>query len=71
MRSKKDVLMLKNLILSETKHPVPVISKIEKPQAISKLESILKVSDGLMVARGGPRLGNTNRGSASESKNNG
>ena len=52
VRSKKDVLMLKDLIMSETKHPVPVISKIEKPQAIAKLESILKVSDGLMVARG-------------------
>ena len=52
VRSKKDVLMLKDLIMSETKHPVPVISKIEKPQAITKLESILKVSDGLMVARG-------------------
>jgi len=52
VRSKKDVLMLKDLILSVTKHPIPVISKIEKPQAISKLESILKVSDGLMVARG-------------------
>ena len=52
VRSKKDVLMLKELIMSETKHPMPVISKIEKPQAINKLESILKVSDGLMVARG-------------------
>ena len=44
--------MLKDLIQSETKHSIPVISKIEKPQAINKLESILKVSDGLMVARG-------------------
>jgi len=52
VRSKKDVLMLKELIMSETKHPMPVISKIEKPQAINKLDSILKVSDGLMVARG-------------------
>ena len=52
VRSKKDVLMLKDLIQSETKHSIPVISKIEKPQAINKLESILKVSDGLMVARG-------------------
>ena len=52
VRSKKDVLMLKDLIRSETKHSIPVISKIEKPQAINKLESILKASDGLMVARG-------------------
>ncbi len=52
VRSKNDVLMLKELIHSETKKSMPIISKIEKPQAIEKLESILKVSDGLMVARG-------------------
>jgi len=31
---------------------IPVISKIEKPQAIDKLESILQETDGVMVARG-------------------
>ena len=51
VRSKNDVLMLKELIQSETKKSMPIISKIEKPQAIEKLESILKVSDGFMVAR--------------------
>src|ERR1051325_11946588 len=29
-----------------------VIAKVEKPQAIDNLEDILKVSDGVMVARG-------------------
>jgi pyruvate kinase len=29
-----------------------VMSKIEKPQAISRLEEIIEISDGLMVARG-------------------
>ena len=52
VRSKNDVLMLRELVQSETKRSMPIISKIEKPQAIDKLESILKVSDGLMVARG-------------------
>lgn len=34
-------------------HPyIPVISKIEKPQAIENLESILEETDGVMVARG-------------------
>lgn len=31
---------------------IPVISKIEKPQAIENLESILEETDGIMVARG-------------------
>ena len=31
---------------------IPIISKIEKPQAIDNLESILEETDGVMVARG-------------------
>jgi pyruvate kinase len=31
---------------------LPVVAKIEKPQAIDHLEEILQVADGLMVARG-------------------
>jgi pyruvate kinase len=32
--------------------PVPVIAKLEKPEAIQHLEAILAVADGVMVARG-------------------
>ena len=52
VRSKNDVLQLKALIDKNSDHPIPVISKIEKPQAIKKMDQILKASDGLMVARG-------------------
>ena len=52
VRSKNDVLQLKALIDKYSDYPIPVISKIEKPQAIKKMDQILKVSDGLMVARG-------------------
>ena len=31
---------------------IPVIAKIEKPQAVENIESILKLADGIMVARG-------------------
>jgi pyruvate kinase len=44
----EDVVEVKKL----TRGRALVMSKIEKPQAISKLDEIVEVSDGLMVARG-------------------
>ncbi|GAC1450065.1 MAG: pyruvate kinase [Ktedonobacterales bacterium] len=32
--------------------PIPVIAKLEKPEAVEQLEAILEVADGVMVARG-------------------
>ena len=52
VRSKKDVLQLRELIESQCDYHIPIISKIEKPQAIDKIDSIIKVSNGIMVARG-------------------
>ncbi|MBO5947818.1 pyruvate kinase [bacterium] len=31
---------------------IPIIAKIEKPQAIKNIDSILKITDGIMIARG-------------------
>ena len=52
VRSKKDVLQLRGLIESQCDYHIPIISKIEKPQAIEKIDSIIKASNGVMVARG-------------------
>jgi pyruvate kinase len=51
VRSASDVRTGKQII---TRHAsdVPVIAKLEKPQAIDHLEEILEVADGVMVARG-------------------
>ncbi|XGV98722.1 MAG: pyruvate kinase [Leptolyngbya sp. BL-A-14] len=51
VRNPQDVLEIKELISSAGKN-VPVIVKIEKHEAIEEMESILSISDGVMVARG-------------------
>jgi pyruvate kinase len=51
VRRPEDVLLAKNLIRRAGKE-TPVIAKLEKPEAIENLEGILRVSDGVMVARG-------------------
>lgn len=39
-------------VMAEEGHRVPVIAKIEKPQAVANLEEIVDAFDGIMVARG-------------------
>jgi pyruvate kinase len=51
VRRAEDVRDAKALVRSMGE-ATPVISKIEKPQAIDNLETILAASDGVMVARG-------------------
>ena len=52
VRSKNDVLQLREILDKSSKELIPIISKIEKPQAINNMDQILKVSNGVMVARG-------------------
>ena len=51
VRSATDIGMVKEIIASHG-GDVPVIAKLEKPQAIDHLEEILEAADGVMVARG-------------------
>lgn len=52
VRHKADVEELKALIKKHSDYEIPVISKIEKPQALDNIQEIVENSDGLMVARG-------------------
>ncbi len=52
VRRARDVLALKEA-LREVGHPdLPVVAKIEKPEALDNLHAILTTVDGIMVARG-------------------
>ena len=51
VRSADDIRMAKNL-MREFGKSVPIIAKLEKPQAIERLEEILEVANGVMIARG-------------------
>ena len=51
VRSSRDVLAAKEIIAS-LGEDIPVIAKLEKPEALKNLDSILEVSDAVMVARG-------------------
>lgn len=48
VRSADDVRAVKKL----TADKVPIIAKIEKPQAVADIDAIAEVADGIMVARG-------------------
>mgnify|MGYP006082604433 CR=1 FL=1 len=52
VRKKEDLIELRELIEKYSDHKIPIISKIEKPEALKNIFEIIKNSDGLMVARG-------------------
>lgn len=51
VRRPEDVLEAKKLLTVDVVS-IPVIAKIEKPQALDRLGEIIEVADGVMVARG-------------------
>ncbi len=54
VRSPKDIVGVKNAIsrLSKDNKAIPVIAKLERPEALDNLDKIVEIADGVMVARG-------------------
>ncbi len=52
VRSGDDIKKLKKLIKKHSECKIPIIAKIEKPEAIININDIVRKADGLMVARG-------------------
>ncbi len=52
VRSAEDVLEIRRIFEEKDCHDVNIISKIENMQGVENIDEIIKVSDGIMVARG-------------------
>ena len=52
VRNSEDLIELQDLIKKHSEHKIPIIAKIEKPEAIENIDKIIAYCDGLMVARG-------------------
>ncbi|AUC16370.1 pyruvate kinase [Tenacibaculum sp. SZ-18] len=52
VRNPEDLRMLRDLIKQKSRYRVPVIAKIEKPEAVENIDALVPYCDGLMVARG-------------------
>jgi pyruvate kinase len=52
VRRADDLRMVRDLLQREGREDVPLIAKLERPEAVARLEEILDVSDAVMVARG-------------------
>ena len=52
VRHAEDLMQLEELINEHSDHKIPIIAKIEKPEAVANIDKIVAYCDGLMVARG-------------------
>ncbi len=52
VRTPKDLEELQDLIAKHSDCKIPIIAKIEKPEAVENIDKIVAFCDGLMVARG-------------------
>lgn len=52
VRHAEDLIQLEEIIKTHSDHKIPIIAKIEKPEAVENIDKIVAHCDGLMVARG-------------------
>ena len=52
VRTPDDLRMLRDLIGQHSDYRIPIVAKIEKPEAVKNLDALIPYCDGLMVARG-------------------
>jgi pyruvate kinase len=52
VRHAEDLKELQALIEAHSEYKIPIIAKIEKPEAVQNIDKIIPYCDGLMVARG-------------------
>jgi len=52
VRHAEDLMQLRDLINKHSEDKIPIIAKIEKPEAVENIDKIVAHCDGLMVARG-------------------
>ncbi len=52
VRNAKDIIELREYIAQHSKNAIPIIAKIEKPEALECIDEIIAHSNGIMVARG-------------------
>ena len=48
----EDVAEVRDFIVARTSHPVKIIAKIERPNAVERITEIAAAADGVMIARG-------------------
>ena len=52
VQSAEDILRVRTLMVEEGRPKVPIVAKLERPEAIDRLDEILDAADAVMVARG-------------------
>lgn len=48
----EDIAEVRDFITERTSHPIKIIAKIERPNAVSRISDIAAIADGIMIARG-------------------